>query len=81
MEDKESNASRLNDYETVLVAAKLARRMNTARLAAKEQLSPEEIAKIDQRKVTSVALDELKEGKVRFEKRKRVEEEETYDLT
>lgn len=81
MEEKENNAASLNDYESVLVAAKLARRMNSARLAAKEQLSPEEIAKIDQRKVTSVALEELKDGKVRFERRKRIEEEETYDLT
>lgn len=81
MEDKENNASSLNDYEAVLVAAKLARRINSARLAAKEQLSPEEIARIDQRKVTSIALDELKQGKIRFERRKRVEEEETYDLT
>jgi DNA-directed RNA polymerase omega subunit len=81
MEDKENNAASLNDYEAVLVAAKLARRINSARLAAKEQLSPEEIARIDQRKVTSIALDELKQGKIRFERRKRVEEEETYDLT
>ncbi len=81
MEEKETKEPNLNDYEAVLVAAKLARRINDLRLAAKEELAPEELAGMDQRKVTTVALEELKSGKVRLERVKPQEEEETYDLT
>ena len=81
MEEKETKEPNLNDYEAVLVAAKLARRINDLRLAAKEELAPEELAGMDQRKVTTVALEELKSGKVRLERIKPSEEEETYDLT
>ncbi len=81
MEEKETKEPKLNDYEAVIVTAKLARKINSLRLAAKEQLAPEELAAMDQRKVTSVALEELKSGKIRFERRKPVEEEEGYDLT
>lgn len=71
-----------NEYEAVLVAAKLARKINSLRNAAKEQLAPEEYNKMDQRKVTSVALEELISGKVKFEKKKGDErEEEAFDLT
>jgi DNA-directed RNA polymerase omega subunit len=81
MEEQETKEPILNNYEAVLVAAKLARKINGLRLAAKEQLAPEELAGMDQRKVTTVALEELKSGKVQFERRMPVEEEETYDLT
>jgi DNA-directed RNA polymerase subunit K/omega len=81
VEEKETKELNLNDYEAVRVAAKLARKINGLRLAAKEQLAPEELAAMDQRKVTTVALEELRSGKVSFERRKPVEEEETYDLT
>ena len=83
MEDteKKNDNDMLNRYEAVLVAAKLARRINSLRLAAKEQLPAEELSKMDQTKVTSVALDELKTGKVRYERKVAVEEESTYDLT
>ncbi len=82
MEEKETKEPELNNYEAVLVAAKLARRINDNRLAAKEELAPEELAGMDQRKVTTVALEELKSGKVRLERVKpQEEEEETYDLT
>jgi len=70
-----------NEYEAVLVAAKLARKINALRQAAKEQLPTEEFTKVDQRKVTSIALDELTSGKVKFERKKVEEEEETFDLT
>jgi hypothetical protein len=71
-----------NEYEAVIAAAKLSRRINSLRVAAKEQLSPEEYNKMDQRKVTSVALDELIEGKARVERKPTVEEEEqSFDLT
>ncbi len=81
MEEQETKEPILNDYEAVLVAAKLARKINSLRLAAKEQLAPEELAGMDQRKVTTVALEELKSGKVQFERTMPEEEEETYDLT
>lgn len=81
MEEKETKEPILNDYEAVLVAAKLARKINGLRLAAKEQLAPEELAGMDQRKVTTIALEELKSGKVQFERTMPEEEEETYDLT
>lgn len=70
-----------NEYEAVLVAAKLSRKINALRQAAKEQVAPEEFTKLDQRKVTTVALEELASGKVKFERRKAQEEEETFDLT
>jgi DNA-directed RNA polymerase omega subunit len=70
-----------NEYEAVLVAAKLARRINAARQAEKEQTAPEELIKIDQRKVTTVALEQIKGGKVKFDLRKPTQEAETFDLT
>jgi len=70
-----------NEYETVILAAKLARKINNARVVAKEQLAPEELGKIDQRKVTTVALEELKSGKVQILRQKEERDEETYDLT
>jgi len=73
--------NKLNDYEMVILAAKLARKINNARVVAKEQLAPEEQAKIDQRKVTTVALEELSSGKVQILRQKDEQDEETYDLT
>ncbi len=81
MEENEKKDDVLNRYEAVLIAAKLARRINGLRLAAKEQLAPEELADIDLRKVTTVALDELKNGKVKYDRKEKIEEESTYDLT
>jgi len=83
MEDieKTQNVDILNRYEAVLVAAKLARKINSLRLAAKEQLAPEELSGIDARKVTTIALEELKSGKVKYERKVTAEEESTYDLT
>ena len=81
MEEKEKKDDVLNRYEAVIVAAKLARRINGLRLAAKEQLAPEELTDIDLRKVTTVALDELKDGKVKYDRKEEIEEESTYDLT
>jgi DNA-directed RNA polymerase subunit K/omega len=76
-----SHDKKPNDYERVILAAKLARRINDHRVVAREQLPPEEIAKIDQRKVTSVALDDLETGKVKIIRQKEKREEETFDLT
>ena len=81
MEENKKQQDVLNRYEAVLVAAKLARRINGLRLAAKEQLAPEELTDIDLSKVTTVALDELSDGKVKYNRKEEVEEESTYDLT
>lgn len=80
-EEALAEAEVLNDYETVILAAKMARKINNARLAAKEQLAPEELGSVDQRKVTTVALEELKSGKVQILRQKEEQDEETYDLT
>jgi len=79
--EKNNDNDVLNRYEAVLVAAKLARKINSLNLAAKEQLPVEELSSIDQRKVTSIALEELKTGKVRYERKEEAREESTYDLT
>jgi DNA-directed RNA polymerase omega subunit len=83
MEDNETkqDGNVLNRYEAVLVAAKLSRKINGLRIAAKEQLSAEELAAMDRRKVTSVALEELSSGKVQYERKVVIEEESTFDLT
>ena len=70
-----------NEYESVLLAAKLSRRINAMRVAAKEQMAPEEFGKLDQRKVTTIAMEELAEGKVLFERTLPIQEEESFDLT
>lgn len=61
-----------NRYEAVLIAAQRARQINSLRLAKLERMAEEEI-QIDSRKVTSIALHDLSEGKVKF---KRVSEGE-----
>jgi DNA-directed RNA polymerase subunit K/omega len=70
-----------NEYEAVLVAAQLARRINAARQSAKEQTAPEEFNKLDQRKVTTAALDQVKTGRVKFDRKITEEEIESFDLT
>ena len=77
----EEQKPKTNNYEKVIIASKLARKINTRRQAAKEQMSPEELAEVDKRKVTTMALDELKANKVEFELKKPESDEETYDLT
>jgi DNA-directed RNA polymerase omega subunit len=83
MEDNQKSLEEIvpNEYEAVLVAARLARKINAARQAIKEQTAPEEFNKMDQRKVTSIALDQLKSGKIKFDRRKTEDEVETFDLT
>ncbi len=56
-----------NRYEAVLIAAKRARRINSHRLAQLERMVEEEV-NIDARKVTSIALQELSEGIVKFKR-------------
>ena len=59
----------LNRYEAVIVAAQHARHLNTQRLAKFAQLE-EGLAEVDieARKMTAVALKDVLEGKVKFER-------------
>jgi DNA-directed RNA polymerase omega subunit len=70
-----------NEYEAVLLAAKLARKINARRVVQKEQTPVEDLGKLDQRKVTTAALEELISGRVKFERRAEAPEEESFDLT
>ncbi len=81
LENEPNEGDSPNSYEKVILAAKLARKLNDLRNAAREQLATEELNTIDQRKVTTVALDELNGGKVQFSRTKEEPEEETFDLT
>lgn len=58
-----------NRYEAVLVASKHARHLNARRLAKLARLM-EEVVEVDieARKMTAVALRDLMEGKVKFER-------------
>jgi len=56
-----------NRYEAVLIAAKRARRINSQRQAQMERMVEEEV-NIDSRKVTSIALQDLSEGVVKFKR-------------
>ncbi|MCX6835112.1 MAG: DNA-directed RNA polymerase subunit omega [candidate division Zixibacteria bacterium] len=58
-----------NRYEAVLVAAKHARHLNTKRLAKLARLEDGTVdVDIEARKMTAVALREVLEGKVKFER-------------
>ncbi len=58
----------LNRYEAVIVAAKHARRLNAKRLKALELMEENPEVELDSRKISMVALQELVEGKVKFER-------------
>ena len=57
-----------NRYEAVIIAAQHARRLNMQRLARLEQLEEGGEVDIEARKITMVALKDLVEGKVNFER-------------
>ena len=61
-----------NRYEAVLIAAQRARQINSLRLALLERMAEENVD-IDGRKVTSIAMQDLSNGKVKF---KHVESQE-----
>jgi DNA-directed RNA polymerase omega subunit len=63
-----------NRYEAVLIAAQRARQINSLRLAQLERMTEENIT-IDGRKVTSLALKDLAENKVKFRRAGEPEEE------
>jgi DNA-directed RNA polymerase omega subunit len=56
-----------NRYAAVLIAAKRARKINEKRLKEQEQLVEEEKVEKPGDKVTIEALDELLQGKIKFE--------------
>lgn len=58
----------LNRYEAVIVASKHARKLNTKRLTLLEQMEENPEIDIDSRKITMVALNDLLEGRVKFQK-------------
>lgn len=57
-----------NRYEAVLIASQRARQINSLRLAQLERMSEENIT-IDGRKVTTMALQDLSAGKVKFRRK------------
>ncbi len=57
-----------NRYEAVIVAAQHARHLNAQRLSKLAQAQEGGIADIEVRKITMVALRDLIEGKVKFER-------------
>ena len=58
-----------NRYEAVLMASKRARQINAERLAQLEMMIEDADIKIDYRKVTTIALEELISGKVKVKQR------------
>jgi DNA-directed RNA polymerase omega subunit len=54
-----------NRYEAVLIAARRARQINSLRLSLLERMAEENVD-IDGRKVTSIAMKDLSEGRVEF---------------
>ncbi|UCD94273.1 MAG: DNA-directed RNA polymerase subunit omega [Candidatus Zixiibacteriota bacterium] len=63
-----------NRYEAVLIAAQRARQINSMRLAQLERMAEEDVT-IDGRKVTSIAMNDLSEGNVKFRRTATSEEE------
>ncbi|MEW6049949.1 MAG: DNA-directed RNA polymerase subunit omega [Candidatus Zixiibacteriota bacterium] len=57
-----------NRYEAVIVAAQHARHLNAMRLARLQALQEGQTVDIEARKITMVALRDLMEGKVKFER-------------
>ena len=59
-----------NRYEAVIVAAQHARHLNAQRLASLEKMEEDASVDIEARKITMVALKDLLEGKIQFERPK-----------
>ena len=56
-----------NRYAAVIIAAKRARQINADRMAKLELMPEDDSVDIDPRKVTTRAIEELLEGKVKVE--------------
>jgi len=65
-----------NKYEAVIVAAKLARRINNKRVAEEEQLGPDDVVPTHKLKVTTEAIIELAEGNTKYAFKKDTESED-----
>lgn len=57
---------KLNTYEAVIVASLHARRLNAARLEQIERMGEDPSVDLDTRKITAVALKDVLDGKVKF---------------
>lgn len=57
-----------NRYEAVIVASQHARHLNAMRLARLQQMQEGAAVDIEARKITMVALRDLMEGRVKFER-------------
>ncbi|MCP4581561.1 MAG: DNA-directed RNA polymerase subunit omega [candidate division Zixibacteria bacterium] len=55
-----------NKYEAVIVASKLARKINNQRVSVEQQLGPDEPMPEHDQKVTTEALVELADGNVNY---------------
>ena len=62
-----------NRYAAVIIAAKRARKINEQRLKEQEQLIEEEKAEKPGEKVTIEALEELLQGKIKFDYPKKLD--------
>jgi len=58
----------LNRYEAVIVASKHARSLNAKRMMQLERMEENPEIDIDSRKITMVALQDLLEGRVKFDR-------------
>ena len=58
----------LNKYEAVIVAAQHARQLNSRRLQQLEQMEEDPSIDVEARKITMLALRNLLDGKVKFER-------------
>jgi len=56
-----------NKYESVIVAARLARKLNNERLVAEEQLGPDAPMPDYPKKVTTEAIEKLATGEIEFQ--------------
>lgn len=56
----------LNTYEAVIVASQHARRLNSARLEQLERMGEDPSVDLETRKITAVALKDVLDGKVKF---------------
>jgi len=58
-----------NRYAAVIVAAKRARQINADRIAKLELMPEDDSIDIDPRKVTTRAIEELVDGKIKFDRK------------
>jgi len=58
-----------NVYEAVIIAAKRSRQLNDERMAKLELMPEDDSIDIDTRKVTEIALRELAEGQIKWDRK------------